>query len=325
MKKIIISGGLGFIGSHIVNKLLNANCIILNIDKENYASRINFRPKKNYVFIKLDIRDKKIHSILKKFNPDVVVNCAAESHVDRSIKNPKLFVKNNIEGTLNLLEATKKLEKKIQFIQISTDEVYGSLPLNKMKFNYKSPYNPQSPYSASKASSDHLVRSYGNTYGLNYTITHCTNNFGPYQFPEKFIPVIINSCINKKEIPIYGNGLNIRDWIYVEDHAAAIKKIIFNNHKNQICLIGASNEISNVKLAKKICDIFSEKFGDFEYKKLIKFVDDRKGHDLRYALSNSKFTKNYNWNPKISFEKGLIKTVNFYIKNKDNLKKIFRF
>ena len=325
MKKVIITGGSGFIGSHIIKKFIAKKYTVLNIDKlAKESQKINF--SKNYFLKKCDLRDtKKLKKIYKQFDPDIVINCAAESHVDRSILSPKFFFDNNVIGTVNLLENILNQRKKIYFLQISTDEVFGSLNQNRIKFTEDSKYEPRSPYSASKASSDHVVRAYGETYKLDYMITNCSNNFGPYQYPEKFIPVVIKSCINRTKIPLYGNGLNIRDWIFVDDHVEAIFKLIKYGKKNNTYLIGANNEISNIKLAKKICKIYDYVFKTKNSKDLIHFIKDRKGHDFRYAIDSTKIKKHINWKPKISFDQGLFITINFYAKMISKLEKIFPY
>lgn len=325
MKKIIITGGLGFIGSHLVRLFLK-KFKVLNIDKDGYASikSLDFKNDKNYKFVHQDLSNfKKIKEIITSYKPDYIINCAAESHVDNSITNPGVFIKSNIIGTFNILESLKFLKKKIRFLQVSTDEVFGSLKLKEKKFSENTRYDPQSPYSSSKASADHLVRSYGNTYGLDYVITNCSNNFGPYQNPEKFIPKIILSCIFKRKIPVYGNGLNIREWIYVEDHCEGIKLCLERGKSTNTYLIGSNNEIKNIEIVKKICNLFNKK-EKFDYHKLIKYVEDRKGHDFRYSINFSKIKKELNFKNKNSFNEGLIKTVNFYSKNVKNLNKIFK-
>ena len=322
-KKVIITGGLGFIGSHIVRLLLRKNYKVLNLDKISYSSQRNFNPLKNYNFKKQNIASKTVKDTIIDYKPDFIINCAAETHVDRSITNSDEFIKSNILGTHNILESCLKLNK-CKLIHISTDEVFGSLRYKDKKFSLDSPYDPKSPYSASKASADHLVRSYGHTYGLNFSITNCSNNYGPYQYPEKLIPLVINACINKKTIPIYGNGKNIRDWIYVEDHARAIISIMKQFTSGKTYLIGGNCEKNNLEVVKIICETFKKKY-NFDYYKLIRFVKDRKGHDFRYAINNYKTINEIKWKPKINFRNGINKTINFYIENKDNLFKIFKF
>lgn len=322
--KIIITGGLGFIGSHLVKLLLKENYTILNIDKISYASQKTKINHSNYFFKKLNIYNfRTLKKIINNFKPNIIVNCAAETHVDRSISSAKKFINSNILGTFNLLEIIKE-KKNIKYIHVSTDEVFGSI--KKGKFKENSCYNPNSPYAASKASSDHLVRSYGKTYKIKYCITNCTNNFGPYQYPEKLIPLVIIKCIKKEKIPVYGNGKNIRDWISVEDHCDALIKIIKKGNSGETYLIGANNEMSNIELVKKICTLFDKLSNSSSNSlKLIKFVKDRKGHDFRYAINNYNTKKKLKWRPKKNFYVALKETIQFYIENYSNLKKIFRF
>ena len=324
MKKLIVTGGSGFIGSYIVKNALSENFKVLNLDKLTYASIKNNIKDKNYTFKKFDICSNKIKQIIKNFQPDYIINCAAETHVDRSIDDPSEFIRSNIYGVFNLLEAIKN--KKIKFLQISTDEVFGSLKINKEKFNEKTSYDPKSPYSASKAASDHLVRSYGNTYDLNYLITNCSNNYGPLQYPEKFIPMVIKSCIKKETIPIYGNGLNIRDWIHADDHAKAVLKCLTTKYKKETFLIGANCEKTNIDIVNIICNKFKRKYGDsnFNYLDLKRFVTDRKGHDLRYAINPKKIQKMLRWKAKINFDKGIDETIEYYIKNFSSINKVFK-
>tara|TARA_A100001015_G_C14920354_1_gene684065 strand:- start:271 stop:1221 length:951 start_codon:yes stop_codon:yes gene_type:complete len=315
MKKILLTGGYGFIGKHLLKKLLKKYYVI-NIDNLTYASKFENIKNKNYKFFKVDINNRnKISEIIKKNNPDIIVNCAAETHVDNSILDPKKFIKTNINGTINLLEALRSLKKNnSKFIQISTDEVFGSLNLKDKKFDNNSKINPKSPYSSSKASADLFVQAYSNTYGINYSITHSSNNFGPGQNKEKFIPTIIKSCISKKPIPIYGNGKNIRDWIYVEDNVDAIIKVIDNGKKNSKYLIGSNNEISNNQIAKIICKSFNRiSKNNFNYSSLISYVEDRKGHDFRYGVNNSSIM-DLGWRSKFSFLKGIDNTIKYYLK-----------
>ena len=319
-----MTGGLGFIGSCLAKKL-SREYRVLNIDKISQVSQKKLHIKKNYIFKKIDICNlKSLKTVFNSFNPDFVINCAAESHVDRSITSPKSFINSNILGTFNILECVKDATKKIRLLQISTDEVFGSLKISDKKFSEKTSYLPQSPYSASKASADHLVRAYGNTFGIDYLITNCSNNYGPFQFPEKLIPVIILSCIKKQKIPIYGKGKNVRDWIFVEDHCDAVIRVLKKSKSKKTYLIGSNNEKTNLEIAYKICDIFQKKIDkNFDYRKLINFVEDRKGHDFRYAINFSKIQKDLNWRPKYNFNEGIYKTIDFYIKNFQNLKKIF--
>jgi dTDP-glucose 4,6-dehydratase len=326
MKKILITGGSGFIGSFIIKKFIKKKCYVLNLDKLSSVSQKLVLPDKNYFFKKCDILNSNHFSNnVNEFQPDIIIHCAAESHVDRSISSPHFFFENNLMGTINVLDAIKNSKKKIRLVHISTDEVFGSLKLNKKKFNSLSKYDPRSPYAASKAASDFAVRSYGETYDINYSITNCSNNYGPYQFPEKLIPVIIKNCILRRSIPIYGQETNIRDWVHVDDHAEAIYKIAVTGKNKGTYLIGANNEISNLDLTKTICDLFDKMFLFQNSKKLITFVQDRKGHDLRYAIDFSKTKSEIGWQPKISFIKGLKETIEFYYHNFKYFKKIFPY
>ena len=328
MKNILITGGAGFIGSHVVKRFVNnyPNYNIYNIDNLTYAGNLNnlmdVNDKKNYFFFKVDINNQK--EILKLFNDKNitdVIHLAAESHVDKSIENSFQFAKTNVLGTLSLLETCKSCwdlkSKNNIFYHISTDEVYGSLGLDGF-FNEFSKYNPNSPYSASKASSDHFVRAYHKTYGLPILISNCSNNYGPHQHVEKLIPNIINSLLKQTNIPIYGDGKNIRDWLYVDDHCDAIE-LIFNKGKNgETYNIGGNYEISNIDLANSIIKIFDEIKLNTPGKsnKLIEFVSDRPGHDFRYAIDFSKIKKELKWTPKTNFDKGIRETINWYMSKK---------
>ena len=313
MKKVIVTGGLGFIGSNLIN-ILNKKYFVINIDKVSYASNFNnINSKKNYVFYKQDINNKLfIKNIFKKYNPSIIFNLAAETHVDRSIDGPKQFIESNILGVFNILESIRDYKKKIKLIHISTDEVYGDI-----KKNYKSKendcYNPSSPYSASKASGDLLIKSYIRTYKIPAIITNCCNNFGPNQYPEKLIPTIIYNILNKKPIPIYGNGKNIREWIYVEDHCKALiavaKKGIIGENYN----IGSGVVLNNIEIVNKIISIFKETNNKRIIQSKIKMVKDRPGHDLRYCLDSSKIKNELNWKCKSSFEKRIKETVLWYV------------
>ena len=323
MNKVLITGGCGFIGFHMINKLIKKNNIILNLDFLGYASsKKDLNYKKNYSFINADIKNfAKLKKIIFEFSPNYILNFAAESHVDNSIVNANPFINSNIIGTFNLLQIAKNLPNTFKmFLHISTDEVFGSLSLNqKKRFSEKTPYDPSSPYSASKAASDHLVKAWGRTYNVPYIITNCSNNFGPRQFHEKLIPVIILSCINKRFIPVYGNGKNIRDWIFVEDHCNALESIMLNGKVFSQYLIGARNNYSNIKLVKKICKLLDKikpnKSGLNSYSDLIKFVSDRPGHDVKYSIDPTKIENELKWKPKYNFESALKLTIKWYLNN----------
>ena len=319
---IIVTGGCGFIGSNFIRHVLSFSKPpkIINIDSLTYAGNLynlkDYFNSSNYKFIKGDIRDYNlITRIIKDYNPEAIVNFAAESHVDRSIKDPQIFVKSNIEGTLSLLRASTESGIR-RFLQVSTDEVYGSLG-NDGYFTEDSGIYPNSPYSASKASADNFVRAYHHTYKLNTLITRCSNNYGPYQFPEKLIPLIINNALNDKKIPIYGNGLNIRDWLHVLDHCTAIWTVLENGNPGEVYNIGGDSEKSNIEIVKTILKQMNKPDS------LIKYVKDRPGHDFRYAIDSSKINKELNWTPSISFTEGIKDTIEWYMINKDWLNSIF--
>ena len=326
MIKLMVTGGCGFIGSNFIkHQLNNSQNKVLNIDKLTYSSNLEnlleIKDSKNYRFVKGDIGDKiLIRSIFDEFLPDVLINFAAETHVDRSIESPNVFIKTNILGTVNLLDVSLDYckEHHFRFIHVSTDEVYGSLLSNENSFTEKSPYKPNSPYSASKASSDHLVRSWNKTYKLPSIITSCSNNYGPNQFPEKLIPLIIANCIDEKELPIYGDGTNIRDWLHVEDHCIALDLIMKKGEIGQKYNISANNEINNIDIVNNLCEILDfmkPRKNGLSYKKLIKYVEDRPGHDFRYSVDSSKIQKTLGWKPSRSFKKGIEDTVKWYIDN----------
>jgi len=314
MEKVIITGGLGFIGSNLINILKNKYYII-NVDKVTYASNFkNIDPHiKNYKFYKQDINNKIfIKTILKKYNPSIIFNLAAETHVDRSIDGPEKFIKSNILGVFNLLESIRNYKKKIKLIHVSTDEVYGDI-----KENYKSKeedaYKPSSPYSASKASGDLLIKSYIRTYKIPAIITNCCNNFGPNQYPEKLIPTIIYNILNKKPIPIYGKGKNIREWIYVKDHCDALIKIAEKGVMGENYNIGSGTVLNNIQIAKKIISGFKKINYNLDIKSTILFVKDRPGHDLRYCLDSSKIKNKLQWKCKSNFDQRINETISWYI------------
>lgn len=316
MKKVLITGGAGFIGSNFIHYILSKynDYQVINLDKLTYAANLenlkDIEDNKNYRFIHGDIADQEfIFKLFENEKFDIVINFAAESHVDNSILNPQIFTITNILGTQVLLDACRKYNIK-RFHQISTDEVYGELPLDdkSILFTEKTPLNPSSPYSASKASADMLVKSYYRTYSLPITISRCSNNYGPYQHLEKLIPLMISKAINNDNLPVYGNGLNVRDWLHVYDHCTAIDLIIHEGKIGEIYNIGGNNEKSNIDVVK----IILKELGKSE--KLIKYVNDRPGHDLRYAIDSTKIKTTLNWNPVYSFEKGILDTIKWYTK-----------
>tara|TARA_A100000164_G_scaffold365602_2_gene385363 strand:- start:1856 stop:2866 length:1011 start_codon:yes stop_codon:yes gene_type:complete len=330
--RYFVTGGAGFIGSALIRKLiLNNKNIILNYDNLTYSSNLNnlknTSKNKRYYFVKGDINDEeKLYSSLIDYKPDIIMNLAAETHVDRSITNADKFIQTNICGTYNLLNMAYKYwlnlslkkQREFRFHHISTDEVYGSL-LQNGKFSENDPYDPSSPYSASKASSDHLVNAWFKTYNLPVLITNCSNNYGPYQYPEKLIPKIILNAFNKENIPLYGNGNNVRDWLFVDDHVEALLLVIKKGIPGETYNIGGNCEKKNIEVANLICDLISqymESMGEFfDYKCLIKFVDDRPGHDFRYAIDSSKIFNNLGWQPIESFDSGIKKTIDWYLNN----------
>lgn len=332
--KILITGGAGFIGSHVVRRFVEnyPHYHIYNLDALTYAGNLeNIRDIENapnYSFVKGDIVDTNfIDDLFKKHQFDGVIHLAAESHVDRSIEDPMAFIKTNVIGTANLLNAAKTLWKdnfnNKLFYHVSTDEVYGSLGAEGL-FTETTSYDPNSPYSASKASSDHFVRAYGETYGLPYVISNCSNNYGPYHFPEKLIPLFIKNIIENKALPVYGDGNYTRDWLFVKDHAAAIDLVFHKGKNHETYNIGGFNEWKNIDLVKLLCQIMDKKLGRAEgtSEKLITYVKDRPGHDLRYAIDASKINKELGWKPSVTFEEGLELTVDWYLNNQDWLKNV---
>lgn len=329
-KNLMVTGGCGFIGSNFIRYLIKANKYkgkIINVDKLTYAGNpLNLEDiaagnTSKYYFEKVDICDvSKLEDVFLKYDIDAVCHFAAESHVDRSIKDPGNFIQTNIIGTFNLLEFAKSRGDKFKiFHHVSTDEVYGSLGAKGL-FYEDTPYRPNSPYSASKAASDHLVRAYYKTFGLPVTVSNCSNNYGPYQFPEKLIPLIILNALEGKDLPVYGDGKNIRDWLYVEDHCEAIWKIMKSGSMGETYNIGGNAEMQNIKIVQMICDVLDEIAPAHNLKKrreLIKFVKDRLGHDRRYAIDFSKIKKELKWKPTESFKTGLRKTIKWYLNQKD--------
>ena len=324
--KILVTGGCGFIGSnYIINQIKNKNNIILNLDSLTYAgnpSNLNLiKNHKNYSFIEGSICDPLcVNKTIEDFQPNAIVHFAAESHVDRSIDGPMTFINTNILGTAVLLESSLKFwrdNKEFRFLHVSTDEVYGSLGKNGL-FTERTPYNPSSPYSSSKASSDFLVKAWNRTYGFPSLITNCSNNYGPYQFPEKLIPLIIANCIDEKNLPIYGKGDNIRDWLYVLDHCNAIDIVLEKGNIGETYNIGGNNEITNIDIVLTICNILDKirpRANNKSYSKLITYVSDRPGHDFRYAIDASKIKNELEWEPIDTFKSGIKKTIEWYLNN----------
>lgn len=327
---LLITGGCGFIGSNLISYILkNTDHVVMNVDKLTYAGHVrNHRDhlyNPNYFFEKADIKDiEKIDKIFKSFKPDAIMHLAAESHVDRSIDKSIEFIDTNVFGTHVLLEVARLYNKihPLKFVFVSTDEVFGSLGFTDPPFSEKSQYQPNSPYSASKAAGDHFVRAWYKTYGLETLITHCSNNYGPQQLPEKLIPNTIFRAFDRKKIPVYGTGENVRDWIYVEDHCKALMAVLEKGRPGEMYDIGSDNEWTNLILVQKICDMVDNLLKNKEKKgtprrELIEFVTDRKGHDLRYAIDSSKIKDELGWKPAIDFEEGLETTVVWYLNHKD--------
>ena len=327
MRKIVVTGGLGFIGSNLIDLLLKKNFFVINVDKVTYSSNHynvkEFKNSKKYRFIKLDIGNKKLKDIFVKYKPVGIFNLAAETHVDRSIDNPSNFIQSNIVGVYNLLESFKNFSKqnKSKLIHISTDEVYGDILTGRSSEKY--PYKPSSPYAASKAASDHLVGSYVRTYNLNAIVTNCSNNYGPKQHPEKLIPKLIYNILNNRPLPIYGNGKNSREWIYVKDHCEALLKIFLKGKKGNFYNIGSNKNLNNLEVTKKLL-LEADKLIKLGDKVQIKFVKDRPGHDIRYALNSNKIKSELGWYPKTNFSKGIKLTLDWYYKNKSYYESILK-
>ncbi len=338
MKTYLVTGGAGFIGSNFINymfKKYENNIKIINLDVLTYAGNLenlkDVEGRKNYIFVKGDICDKEVVGrIFAENKIDYVAHFAAESHVDRSITNPEVFVETNVLGTLNLLNCAKtawligddKYKEGVKFLHVSTDEVYGSLG-DTGYFTETTPLDPRSPYSASKASSDLLVKAYGDTYKMPINITRCSNNYGPYHFPEKLIPLMINNVLNGKDLPVYGDGKNVRDWLFVEDHAKAIDVVINDGKLGEVYNVGGHNEKQNIEIVNIVIDVIKESLPDSDPRKskvtkdLIKYVEDRKGHDRRYAIDPTKITDELGWFPETKFEVGIVKTIKWYLENEE--------
>ena len=325
MKKIIVTGGLGFIGSNLIELLLKKNFYVINLDKATYSSNFynirEFKNSKKHKFIRCDIRDKKLKKIIFQYKPDGIFNLAAETHVDRSIDAPESFIQSNIFGVFNLLECFKEYSKKYKskLIHISTDEVYGDILTGRSSENY--PYQPSSPYAASKAASDHLVSSYVRTYNVPAMVTNCSNNYGPKQHPEKLIPKLIYNILNNKPLPIYGKGKNSREWIYVEDHCEALLKVFTKGKIGEFYNIGSNKNLNNLEVSREIINV-SRNIIKLGKNVKISFIKDRPGHDIRYALNSNKIKNNLGWRPKTNFKDGMKLTFNWYYKNKSYYKSL---
>ncbi len=332
--RILVTGGSGFIGSNFVRLLLTSGepaDLVVNLDKLTYAGNpanlLDLKDSPNYLFVQGDIGDEKlVGSILRQNRIEAVVNFAAESHVDRSIDGPEAFVQTNVVGTFRLLQAARQYWMELEgsekgsfrFLHVSTDEVFGSLHENEAPFSESTPYEPNSPYSASKAASDHFVRAYHHTYGLPVLTTNCSNNYGPHQFPEKLIPLMILNALAEKPLPVYGDGLNIRDWLYVEDHCRAIRLVLENGRLGEVYNIGGLNEVKNVEIVRTLCaklDKLRPRSAKRNYEELITYVKDRPGHDRRYAIDCRKIEKELGWKPIETFDTGLEKTIHWYLSN----------
>jgi dTDP-glucose 4,6-dehydratase len=314
MKRILVTGGAGFIGSNFVRMVLSEHedCLVVNLDNLTYAGNLEnlagFEDHANHQFVKGDICDGElVKKLVDEQGIEAIINFAAESHVDRSIDEPKVFIDTNVTGTLTLLEVVRDRELE-RFIQVSTDEVYGELG-PEGKFTEDTPLSPNSPYSASKAAADHLVKAFGHTWGLKYNITRCSNNYGPYQFPEKLIPLMINNALSDKELPVYGDGMNVRDWLYAYDHCTAIWKVLTDGESGRIYNIGGCNEKPNIEVVKLILGHLGKP------ESLIRFVTDRPGHDRRYAIDSSRIMDELGWSPSVTFEDGISKTIDWYLQN----------
>jgi len=325
MKKFIVTGGLGFIGSNLIDLLISKNYYVINIDKITYSSNFyntkDYIKSKNYKFFKCDIKDKKLKKIIFKFKPDGIFNLAAETHVDRSIDNPENFIQSNIVGVFNLLECFKEFSKKYKskLIHISTDEVFGDILSGRSSEDY--PYKPSSPYAASKAASDHLVSSYVRTFKIPAIITNCSNNYGPKQHPEKLIPKLIYNILNNKPLPIYGKGTNSREWIFVKDHCEALLKVFLKGKIGEFYNIGSNKNLNNLQVSEGLINI-SKKMIKVGKKVKISFIKDRPGHDVRYALNSSKIKSTLGWYPKTNFRQGIKLTFNWYNNNKKYFKSL---
>ena len=330
MKTYLVTGGAGFIGSNFVIYMVNKykDIKIINLDKLTYAGNLenlkSIENNENHIFVQGDICDKDlVEDLFNKYDIDYVVNFAAESHVDRSIREPEVFAKTNVLGTVNLLNCAKNawetkdgFKEGKKYLQVGTDEVYGSLGKEGF-FMETTPLDPHSPYSSSKAGADLMVKAYSDTYKMPVNITRCSNNYGPYQFPEKLIPLLINNCLNHKDLPVYGDGLNVRDWLYVEDHCKAIDMVINNGVLGEVYNVGGHNERTNIEIVKTVINYINENVDKEVTENLIKYVEDRKGHDRRYGIDPTKIKNDLGWYPETSFEEGIVKTIKWYLDNKE--------